>query len=138
LAIPCTLQYALTAYAAAFLPFPDDVLAFVNGMVDTIDKAMPEGNFGVYPGYVEYVHHYTSAALTCYLLPSLSSPLIPKSKWPTQYWGKNYPRLLKIKEKYDPNNVFSNPQSVGSDLVSREGAESGVSLSPVGVTNGAT
>ena len=49
------LQFALTAYSIAELPFPDDDLAFLNGMVDTIYKAMPDGNFGVYPGYVEYV-----------------------------------------------------------------------------------
>src|ERR1700683_307300 len=52
----CPLQFALTAYAIAPLPFPDDVIAFLNGMVDTITNAMPNGNFGVYPGYVECVH----------------------------------------------------------------------------------
>jgi len=107
--------FALTAYAIAALPFPDDVLAFLNGMMDTITNAMPDGNFGVYPGYVD--------------------PLIPKSKWPTQYWGANYPRLLKIKEQYDPKHVFSNPQSVGSHLVSRKGEVSEVS-SPVGQSSG--
>jgi len=64
-------------------------------MIDTVSTAMPDGNFGVYPGYVD--------------------PLIPNTQWPTQYWGTNYPRLLEIKKKYDPNNVFSNPQSVGAD-----------------------
>jgi len=101
--------YALTAYAIAPLPFPDDVLAFLNGMVDTITNAVPDGNFGVYPGYVD--------------------PLIPKSRWPTQYWGTNYPKLLKIKEQYDPDHVFANPQSVGNHLVTRDSAESGVRFS---------
>jgi hypothetical protein len=76
--------------------------------------------------------------LIAILYPSLAyrlsiSPLIPKTKWPTQYWGTNYPRLLKIKEQYDPKQVFANPQSVGSNLISREGAESGVTFSPVTV-----
>jgi len=107
--------FALTAYAIAPLPFPDDVIAFLNGMVDTITNVMPNGNFGVYPGYVD--------------------PLIPKSQWPTQYWGANYPRLLKIKEQYDPKHIFSNPQSVGRHLVSRKGVVSDVS-SPVGLSSG--
>jgi len=109
------VQFALTAYAIAPLPFPDDVLAFLNGMVETITNAMPDGNFGVYPGYVD--------------------PLIPKSKWPTLYWGANYPRLLEVKEKYDRNHVFSNPQSVGGHLVSRKVAVSDVN-SPVEPSSG--
>ena len=151
----CLLQYALTAYTIVpSLPFPDDVLAFLNGMVDTINDVMPDGNFGVYPGYVEYVHvlispyptfsflHFflysSSFYNSCLVLLVFFSPLIPKSEWPTRYWGANYPRLLKIKEKYDSNNVFSNPQSVGNHLVSREGAASAVRITALGEPSSGT
>ncbi|KDQ51202.1 hypothetical protein JAAARDRAFT_163805 [Jaapia argillacea MUCL 33604] len=87
--------YTVCIYGLATLPFPDDVLAFLSGMVDSVADATPDITYGVYPGYVD--------------------PLIPKSKWPTQYWGSNYPRLLQIKNKYDPKHVFANPQSVGSE-----------------------
>lgn len=36
-------------------------------------------------------------------------------EWQQQFWGDNYPRLLKIKRKYDPENHFTCKQCVGSD-----------------------
>jgi hypothetical protein len=35
--------------------------------------------------------------------------------WKQDYFGKNYGRLLKIKERYDPWELFYGPASVGSD-----------------------
>ncbi len=32
----------------------------------------------------------------------------------TRYWGPNYPRLLRLKEYWDPDNVFNHCHSVGS------------------------
>jgi hypothetical protein len=47
------VQYTIGAYAIAFMPFPDDTIAFLNGMIDTIKTAQPDGDYGAYPGYVE-------------------------------------------------------------------------------------
>jgi hypothetical protein len=42
----------------------------------------------------------------------LFSPELSQEEAGKQYWGDNYLRLTKIKAKYDPNDVFRNPQSV--------------------------
>ena len=35
--------------------------------------------------------------------------------WQRDQWGENYPRLLRIKRKYDPNNFFRVHHGVGSE-----------------------
>jgi FAD/FMN-containing dehydrogenase len=34
--------------------------------------------------------------------------------WRAQFWGSNYPRLLRIKRRYDPSNLFRVHKGVGS------------------------
>lgn len=41
-------------------------------------------------------------------------PSCDSRDWMTKYWGDNYPRLLAIKARWDPTNVFNHCQSVGS------------------------
>ncbi|EJD49622.1 FAD-binding domain-containing protein [Auricularia subglabra TFB-10046 SS5] len=91
--------YTLCGYSIhPILPFPDKVIAYMTGALDVIRTTMlraPNAKpkvWGVYPGYVD--------------------PLIPGHEWPKAYWGDNYERLREVKTKYDPNNVFRNPQSV--------------------------
>lgn len=50
--------------------------------------------------------------------------------WKTRYWGHNYDKLLAIKQKYDPNQVFYCYHCVGSDLVQKY-SDSGSGLSPL-------
>jgi FAD/FMN-containing dehydrogenase len=40
------------------------------------------------------------------------SPEIAAAESGRAYWGENYTRLCEIKSRYDPKNVFRNPQSV--------------------------
>jgi len=95
--------YTIAAYALTEPPFPDDAIEYLDGMIQTINSGTytPPFNgtttepFGMYPGYVD--------------------PFVPTSQSHNSYWGDNYPRLLEVKAKYDPKNVFRNPQSVGSN-----------------------
>jgi FAD/FMN-containing dehydrogenase len=41
--------------------------------------------------------------------------------WQQAFWGGNYPRLLQIKQKYDPNGLFFVHNGVGSEGWSRDG-----------------
>jgi hypothetical protein len=41
--------------------------------------------------------------------------------WQQAYWGGNYPRLVKIKKKYDPDGLFFVHNGVGSEQWSPDG-----------------
>ncbi|WP_233804703.1 FAD-binding oxidoreductase [Paraburkholderia sp. HP33-1] len=41
--------------------------------------------------------------------------------WQHAYWGDNYPRLLRIKQKYDPDGLFFVRHGVGSEMWSDDG-----------------
>ncbi len=41
--------------------------------------------------------------------------------WQSSFWGDNYPRLLAVKERYDPDGLFFVHHGVGSELWSADG-----------------
>merc|ERR1711862_828974 len=43
--------------------------------------------------------------------------------WQDRYWGSNYEELLRTKLKYDPDNIFSCHQCVGSEKKSSRETE---------------
>jgi FAD/FMN-containing dehydrogenase len=44
-----------------------------------------------------------------------------EADWQTSYWGANYPRLLAIKQAYDPDGLFFTRHGVGSEAWSDDG-----------------
>jgi hypothetical protein len=41
--------------------------------------------------------------------------------WRESFWGSNYPRLLAVKDKYDPGGLFFVHHGVGSERWSPDG-----------------
>jgi len=44
-----------------------------------------------------------------------------EAEWQKSYWGANYPKLLAIKQKYDPDGLFFVHHGVGSEAWSADG-----------------
>ena len=44
--------------------------------------------------------------------PNYADPTLTPDQWHSLYFGSHFTRLTTLKKKYDPNNVFSFPQSI--------------------------
>ena len=82
--------FYLQTYAVGIPSVSDKTRQFLTNINIIVEKSMPGVDFGAYPGYVD--------------------PALPDGKAQELYWGSNYPRLQAIKRKYDPDDIFHNPQ----------------------------
>jgi hypothetical protein len=79
------------SYAIGLLSVPETTRTFLTDFHERLLGFLPAGGtYGTYPGYVD---------------PALTDAQ-------EEYWMGNLAELGKIKAKWDPNDVFHNPQSV--------------------------
>lgn len=72
---------------------------FINGIIKNIQGSTPNA-LSTYPGYVD--------------------PLLADGAAQQSYWGPNLATLGQVKSKYDPKDLFHNPQSVRPGVVSND------------------
>ncbi|KAF7317813.1 Reticuline oxidase [Mycena kentingensis (nom. inval.)] len=113
--------FYLQTYAVGVFSLSQTTTAFVEGMSNTLIKAMPGVPTGAYAGYVD--------------------PKLPDGQ--QQYWGSNLPRLEQIKAQLDPQDVFHNLQSVRAASINGSSTQPDASTSssaptPSGSRSGTT
>jgi hypothetical protein len=74
--------------------YPSNGFSFLNGWVDSVTDAQPDTKLGMYINYAD---------------TTLSA-----SQAHQYYWLDHYSTLANIKSVWDPKNLFTNPQAVGS------------------------
>ena len=75
-------------------PFPANIEPFVEGLNDALPNAMPDAEWDQYINYID---------------PNLSAAEAHEA-----YFGADvYGRLLALKQQYDPQLTFWNPQAIG-------------------------
>ncbi|KAI9789690.1 MAG: hypothetical protein M1816_005865 [Peltula sp. TS41687] len=75
-------------------PFSNDIITFISGMNTAVTRAQPDARFEAYLNYVD---------------PTLS----PQQAHDLYYGAGLYARLLNLKRRVDPKQVFWNPQAIG-------------------------
>jgi FAD/FMN-containing dehydrogenase len=107
------------------------------GVVDAFALAIIAGGSGpAYPGMpgakLDQEEARASAAAIRHAMDSLrkaapgagayvSESDFFEERWQDTYWGANYPKLLKVKGRYDPDGLFTVRHGVGSEQWSADG-----------------
>ncbi len=78
------------SYAVGLLELSDTTRSFLTNFHNQLLSLLPTDVYGTYPGYVD--------------------PAIADGQ--AEYWMSNLPALDLLKAKWDPSDIFHNPQSV--------------------------
>ncbi|KAF5266121.1 hypothetical protein FOXYS1_3049 [Fusarium oxysporum] len=72
--------------------YPSDGFNLITGLRQSISNTLKAGTWGMYVNYPD--------------------SQLKGDRATEMYWGSNLPKLESIKAKYDPKNIFRNPQSI--------------------------
>ncbi|KAI6756103.1 hypothetical protein HG530_011839 [Fusarium avenaceum] len=72
--------------------YPADGFNLIKGLRQSISNSLKAGTWGMYVNYPD--------------------SQLKGDRATEMYWGSNLPKLESIKAKYDPKNIFRNPQSI--------------------------
>ncbi|WZH42268.1 chitooligosaccharide oxidase [Fusarium acuminatum] len=72
--------------------YPTDGFNLIKGLRQSISNSLKAGTWGMYVNYPD--------------------SQLKGDRATEMYWGSNLPKLESIKAKYDPKNIFRNPQSI--------------------------
>lgn len=72
--------------------YPSDGFGLIKGLRQSISNSLKEGTWGMYVNYPD--------------------SQIKGDRATEMYWGSNVAKLESVKAKYDPKNLFRNPQSI--------------------------
>lgn len=85
--------YLIQFYDRAFFgSYPSNGYSFLDNFVGNVTEPLPAADWGMYINYADSRLDQTTAG--------------------QMYYGKSLDRLQRLKAAYDPNELFSNPQSV--------------------------
>ena len=83
-------KFYVQGYAIGATGVSDTSKQWLSGLISLLQEEMPDSTKGTYPGYID---------------PELDNAV-------QVYWGDNLPKLQQLKQQYDPNSVFWNPQPI--------------------------
>ncbi|GIH19327.1 FAD-binding oxidoreductase [Rugosimonospora africana] len=76
------------------------------------DRANPDCDDPTTPIAQAWIAEFSQALRPYVNGAYVNVPNIGMQEWETAYWGSNFDRLRRIKQKYDPQNIFQYEQSV--------------------------